>query len=162
MRDTLWFVENWALGLKGRDNLGHFIGGDLEIDPSIITSVVSSLLNDSGTSGKLSPRPGPQRQLAAPVPAPTSASPQAGGSGAPGGGSGAPGGVAGVLNTTTSQLSNTLGAIGGAANAIVGGLVNGLGGSSGQGTQPSGASSPSSSGSPLANARQLLNYLFGR
>jgi ABC-type transporter Mla subunit MlaD len=163
MRDTLWFVENWALGLKGRDNLGHFIGGDLQIDPSIITSVVSSLVNN-GAAGKVRPRPGAAQQLAAPVPAPTSAPPQAGGSGAPGAGSGAAGGVAGVLNTTTSQLSNALGAIGGAVNGIIGGLVGGAGTSTGQGTQ--GAQSPgassSSSGSLLGNARRLLDYLLRR
>jgi ABC-type transporter Mla subunit MlaD len=45
MRDLLWFVENWALGLKGRDALGHFIGANLELDPSIVISALDAFLN---------------------------------------------------------------------------------------------------------------------
>lgn len=48
MRDLLWFVENWALGLKGRDALGHFVGADLEIDPSIVISALDDYLNNGG------------------------------------------------------------------------------------------------------------------
>jgi phospholipid/cholesterol/gamma-HCH transport system substrate-binding protein len=50
MRDALWFVENWALGPKGRDALGHFIGAELELDPSIVTSALDSFLNKPPTS----------------------------------------------------------------------------------------------------------------
>jgi phospholipid/cholesterol/gamma-HCH transport system substrate-binding protein len=46
MRDLLWFVENWALGLKGRDALGHFIGANLELDPSIVTSALDAFINN--------------------------------------------------------------------------------------------------------------------
>jgi phospholipid/cholesterol/gamma-HCH transport system substrate-binding protein len=45
MRDLLWFVENWALGLKGRDALGHFIGANLELDPSIVISALDAYLH---------------------------------------------------------------------------------------------------------------------
>jgi phospholipid/cholesterol/gamma-HCH transport system substrate-binding protein len=47
MRDLLWFVENWALGLKGRDALGHFIGANFQVDSSIVVSALDSYLNDS-------------------------------------------------------------------------------------------------------------------
>jgi phospholipid/cholesterol/gamma-HCH transport system substrate-binding protein len=53
MRDLLWFIENWALALKGRDALGHFVGADLEIDPSILLSAVDSYVNNSGLSTSL-------------------------------------------------------------------------------------------------------------
>jgi virulence factor Mce-like protein len=46
MRDAMWFVENWALGLKGRDALGHFIGANLQIDPSIVISALDSFINN--------------------------------------------------------------------------------------------------------------------
>jgi phospholipid/cholesterol/gamma-HCH transport system substrate-binding protein len=46
MGDLLWFVENWALGLKGRDALGHFVGADLELDPSIVISALDAYLNN--------------------------------------------------------------------------------------------------------------------
>jgi virulence factor Mce-like protein len=46
MKDLLWFVENWALGLKGRDALGHFIGANLELDPSIVISALDAYRNN--------------------------------------------------------------------------------------------------------------------
>jgi phospholipid/cholesterol/gamma-HCH transport system substrate-binding protein len=48
MRDLLYFVENWALALKGRDALGHFVGAALTIDPSVIQSALDSFINNSG------------------------------------------------------------------------------------------------------------------
>jgi virulence factor Mce-like protein len=53
MKDLLWFVENWALGLKGRDALGHFIGANLQLDPSIVISAVDAFVNN----GKLLANP---------------------------------------------------------------------------------------------------------
>jgi ABC-type transporter Mla subunit MlaD len=51
MRDLLWFVENWALGLKGRDALGHFIGANLELDPSIVISALDAFVNNGNLLG---------------------------------------------------------------------------------------------------------------
>ncbi|HWF50960.1 MAG TPA: MlaD family protein, partial [Solirubrobacteraceae bacterium] len=48
MRDLLYFVENWALGLKARDALGHFVGAELTIDPAVIQSALDSFINNSG------------------------------------------------------------------------------------------------------------------
>jgi ABC-type transporter Mla subunit MlaD len=56
MRDLLYFVENWALALKGRDALGHFVGAALTIDPSVIQSALDSFINNSGL-GPLSRHP---------------------------------------------------------------------------------------------------------
>jgi phospholipid/cholesterol/gamma-HCH transport system substrate-binding protein len=56
MRDLLWFVENWALALKGRDALGHFVGAELQIDPSILLSAVDSYINNTGLSSSLNRR----------------------------------------------------------------------------------------------------------
>jgi hypothetical protein len=53
MRDALWFVENWALGLKGRDALGHFVGANLKIDPSMVISALDSFLNNSNPQAAL-------------------------------------------------------------------------------------------------------------
>jgi phospholipid/cholesterol/gamma-HCH transport system substrate-binding protein len=56
MRDLLYFVENWALALKGRDALGHFVGAELNIDPAVIQSALDSFINNSGL-GPLSRHP---------------------------------------------------------------------------------------------------------
>jgi hypothetical protein len=48
MGDLLYFVENWALALKGRDALGHFVGAELNIDPAVIQSALDSFVNNSG------------------------------------------------------------------------------------------------------------------
>jgi ABC-type transporter Mla subunit MlaD len=48
MGDLLYFVENWALALKGRDALGHFVGAELNIDPAVIQSALDSFINNSG------------------------------------------------------------------------------------------------------------------
>jgi hypothetical protein len=53
MRDLLWFVENWALGLKGRDALGHFIGANLELDPSIVISALDDYLHNGNLAASL-------------------------------------------------------------------------------------------------------------
>jgi ABC-type transporter Mla subunit MlaD len=63
MRDVLWFVENWALGLKGRDALGHFIGANVELDPSIVISALDDYLNN----GNLLPSPHRSRPKSAAV-----------------------------------------------------------------------------------------------
>jgi phospholipid/cholesterol/gamma-HCH transport system substrate-binding protein len=31
MKDLLWFIQNWSLALRGRDNLGHFLGGKMQV-----------------------------------------------------------------------------------------------------------------------------------
>jgi phospholipid/cholesterol/gamma-HCH transport system substrate-binding protein len=71
MRDLLWFIENWALALKGRDALGHFVGAELEIDPSILASAVDAFVNNSGLSKSLQR----QRSVVAGKPSRTAAAP---------------------------------------------------------------------------------------
>ena len=51
MRDLLWFIENWALAMKGRDAFGHVLGAELEIDPSILISAVDSFVQQRQSAG---------------------------------------------------------------------------------------------------------------
>jgi virulence factor Mce-like protein len=51
MRDALWFVENWALALKGRDALGHVLGADLQLDTSIVISALDAYLHNGHLLG---------------------------------------------------------------------------------------------------------------
>src|SRR5262249_4404086 len=47
IRDQLWFIQNWALAVKGRDSLGHFVGANLTFDASIIQSALDGIINNS-------------------------------------------------------------------------------------------------------------------
>lgn len=64
MEDLLHFVQVWARAMKGRDNLGHFIGalviGNEQVFQSAIDSYVNSALNPSTTSDR-NKRPKTQR-----------------------------------------------------------------------------------------------------
>ncbi|WP_040599946.1 MlaD family protein [Patulibacter medicamentivorans] len=50
--DILWFVQNWSLGLKNRDGLGHFIGAKVSVGTQTIRSVVDSLLGGGTEHGQ--------------------------------------------------------------------------------------------------------------
>ncbi len=43
--DVLWFAQNWSLGLKNRDGLGHFVGAKVSVGVSTVTSVLDSMFN---------------------------------------------------------------------------------------------------------------------
>jgi virulence factor Mce-like protein len=148
MRDLLWFVELWALGLKGRDALGHFIGANFQIDSALLTSALDSYLN-GGVSKVLARRKatspaGLSKLLAAATPPSTGATSAGGGSSTPP--------AAGALGAASS--------LAGAATNTVTQTVGNLTGASASGHQ--GSAPPSQSSSPAGNALRLLDYLLSR
>jgi ABC-type transporter Mla subunit MlaD len=151
MRDLLWFIENWALALKGRDALGHFVGANFEIDSSILISALDSYLNDSGlvkglARGKASSAASIKNLLRAAAPAPAS--------------SGAP--SSSGVGSSTPTVGGGLGAVSSAAGAVTKTVTQTVGALTGAGaTQGQGSAPPSSSSSPAGNAQRLLDYLLG-
>lgn len=151
MRDALWFIENWALALKGRDDLGHFIGADLDFDSSIVIGALDSFTNDGGVLGSL----GRHRKLAIRLPSLLS---QAGGVTAPpskpGLGSTVSGTLGGVKKLLGGTVQHTVGAVGSTVAGVVGGLTGKShgGSASGSGT----GSAPASPGS----VQHLLQFLL--
>jgi virulence factor Mce-like protein len=160
MKDTLWFVENWALGMKARDALGHFVGADTLVDPTTIESALAAFLNKPSASAKhrdhkpthhAAPLAAAVPQVSAPVAAPRN----------PGVG-GLVGNLVGTANKLVAPiLGNLKGAVNGVTNAAapvlnkVKSLVN-LGGSSGSGS----GSGPSQQ--QQDSTRSLLQYLLGK
>ncbi len=147
IRDILWFVENWALATKGRDDLGNFVGADLEIDPSIITSAAASLLSDgSKTSTALDVGKKPTTAHSG---TPASSKPTLGST------------VTTVTKSAGSTLSSTLSKVG----QTVGGLVHSVGGGLSSGLSSlgkhSGAGSTSTTSSSSSSVQSLLKYLLG-
>jgi phospholipid/cholesterol/gamma-HCH transport system substrate-binding protein len=152
MRDVLWFVENWALALKGRDGLGHFVGANLSLDASIIQSAVDFFVNNGGLlpsrdrgATNRSSRAAARGAVSAGAPPATTSSPAAtAGAGIAPALGGTLSGVSSLANTTAANLKRALG-----------GLTGG-GASNHQGGTP-----PPPASSPVGNARRLLDYLFG-
>jgi hypothetical protein len=132
MRDLLWFVENWALGLKGRDALGHFIGADLQLDPSIVISALDDYLNNGGLLASLN------RHKAAATVRSAGTSSAAGPAAAP----------AAAPSTPASARAATSASATAPAAATR--------------QPQHGATPPASSSSPTSNAQQLLDYLLGQ
>jgi phospholipid/cholesterol/gamma-HCH transport system substrate-binding protein len=153
MRDALWFVENWALGLKGRDALGHFIGAELELDPSIVVSALDSFLNKPPGSAAV-PR---RRASATSQPVPTSGpAPAAAAPSAPPAAPAKPRAPS-LLAPVLSVLSHPSGAVQGLTQTI--GHV--LGSLSRHGGRA--ATAPTQqSGPPAKSLGHLLNYLLGQ
>jgi hypothetical protein len=155
MRDLLWFIENWALGTKGRDAFGHFVGAELQIDPSMIQSAVDSFLHDgSPLAGLIRKKPPARvavRPAAAPVttPAPTVAAPAPTPS--------RPSGLAGVTGALGSLLHGATAGVTQAVGGLLHGVNHALGGS---GSTPPPATSASNA--PAGNVAHLLNYLLGK
>lgn len=149
MRDLLWFVENWALGLKGRDAIGHFIGADLEFDTSMIQSAVDGFTNNDGISlGLRRPKSKAAGVHTVKQAAPSSTTPTAKPSPLSGVGklaSGLTGGLSTILKGASGNVASTLG-----------GVVKGVTG----GSSTSAPSSPS--GNPATGLSHLLNYLVGK
>jgi len=155
MRDVLWFVENWALATKGRDALGHFVGADLEIDPSIITSALASFTNDGAGAARVHHAASPR--VNAPASSPVAPGPTA----APKPTVGPPS----VLHAAPATVAPVLGGLGETLSGVVGGVLGHLH----HGTSPSPTStsaSPSSppptSGASLGGVGNLLKFLLGR
>ena len=142
MRDLLYFVENWALALKGRDNLGNFVGAEVNVDPAVIQSALDSFLND-GPIG-LDRKPTTTR----------SSTPSRGAGSLPGSVAGAVGAAGQGVNKAVAPVLGGVSKTITKVKQIVGALTGG--GTSGQ----QGASPPSSS-SPN-NLQHLLNYLLGQ
>ncbi|MHB8692050.1 MAG: MlaD family protein [Solirubrobacteraceae bacterium] len=154
MRDLLWFVENWALGTKGRDAFGHFVGAELQIDPSIIQTAVDSFLHGgsplAGLTRKKPPARAAVRPAAAPVttPAPTVAAP------APS----KPSPLAGITSGLGSLLHGTTAGVTQAVGGLLHGVRNALGGSGSTPPPPAAGAS----NAPAGNVVHLLNFLFGK
>jgi virulence factor Mce-like protein len=160
MKDLLWFVQNWALGLKARDELGHVVGAKVTIDPSILTTTLSALLGPK-TPAVLTLRrhatahPPTPAKAAAPSAAPAPASKPAAGLTAP---------VTGLLNKVGSTVTATLGGVQSTLHNIGGKLATGLAGLLGH-TAPPAVPAPSPSGqtgSSGTGLSSLLKYLVGR
>lgn len=148
IRDALWFVENWALALKGRDDLGHFVGADLEFDSSIFISALDSFTNDGGPLGAHGRHHRLKLNLAALLP--SAAAPSKPNLGVTA--SGALNGVKQRLGGTVATVQHAVGAVGSA----VGSLSGQPGGSgSGAGGSPSGPGSANPS-----SVQHLLQYLL--
>jgi phospholipid/cholesterol/gamma-HCH transport system substrate-binding protein len=134
MRDLLWFIENWALALKGRDALGHFVGAELEIDPSILASAVDAFANNSGLSSSLhrqqSVAPAAARKPSGAPAAPSRATPAGSGSGSAQPATGAPAAAAAPSPQAAPASSP--------------------------------AAPPLSPGAPTNSIARLLNFLIGR
>jgi phospholipid/cholesterol/gamma-HCH transport system substrate-binding protein len=160
MKDTLLFGENWALGTKGRDVLGHFIGADFFIDPSMLTSATQAYLNTTPGSRARARHEArharPSLSLApvatpssAPVPKPTLRS---------------------AVNSLLSGARQTLTKVGklvGGVEQAAGGLAAGVAGKLSVGLHHHGSPPPtspggaSSSGSSSNNLGSLIKYLIG-
>jgi phospholipid/cholesterol/gamma-HCH transport system substrate-binding protein len=153
MRDILWFLENWALAMKSRDSIGHFVGAKLVIDPAIITSALDSFLNGTPVSAAHRTAAAPRSAPGA-TPAPASTSSGTPAPGLLGGVANLLGPVKKLLNPVTNLVGNTVGGVLGAAGKVAGGLLGG------------GKQAPSSQGSSGQkqpnNVSQLLNYLLGQ
>ncbi|HWF53911.1 MAG TPA: MlaD family protein [Solirubrobacteraceae bacterium] len=153
MRDLLWFVENWALGLKGRDALGHFIGADLEIDNSVLQNAIDSYLNNTGLSSALhrsKKAPAVHAAGTAPTGAPTSAP-------APTAKPSPLSGIGKALGGLTSGVSTVLKGAAGSVSGTLGGVVKGL---TGGGSSAPAPTTPSSN--PANGLSHLLNFLVGK
>jgi phospholipid/cholesterol/gamma-HCH transport system substrate-binding protein len=149
MRDLLWFIENWALALKGRDALGHFVGADLEVDPSILLSAVDSYVNNSGLSTSLNRRSAATGAQTAPAPGHAASSAPAAPS------SSSSSSPSGSAPPSAGQPSS------GASPTGVGNVVSGLLGTGGDSGAAQSTPAPSA-GTSTNSVQQLLNFLIGK
>jgi phospholipid/cholesterol/gamma-HCH transport system substrate-binding protein len=62
MKDLLWFIQNWARALKGRDNLGHFLGGKMSITIDQLEQLLDGYLVPAATGKSKPRRPEPARK----------------------------------------------------------------------------------------------------
>jgi phospholipid/cholesterol/gamma-HCH transport system substrate-binding protein len=149
MRDQLWFIENWALGMKGRDSLGHFVGANLTFDSSIFQSALDGLVNNSNppaANGDVKRRAAPKLSVANIVAAaPKAVTP------------------AGLVNSLQKAINPLLGKVVGGTTSTVNNTVSkakqGLSAITG-GSQ--GGTSTTSSAQSSNDMQHLLNYLLGK
>jgi virulence factor Mce-like protein len=171
MHDLLWFVENWAVGLKARDAFGHLVGGNLSIDPSTLTSALNFYEHNvlgaaKAAAQKAKPAVAPQPVL--PPSITTAVSKVLGG---------APANaitsvkklLTGVLGGVNKSVAPTVNAVVGAVQKVTSGVLGGvsntlnslhLGGQSS--SPPSGGSSQSNDQASSSAVNQLLNFLLGK
>jgi virulence factor Mce-like protein len=154
MRDLLWFVELWALGLKGRDALGHFIGANFQIDSALITSALDSYLNNINLSKVLGSHKAPSAGALSRLLA---------GAGSSSPSSVAPGSTPGVLGSIAPTATGALGAVSSLAGAATKTVTQAVGNLTGVGaTGSQGGTSSGSSSSQSGSALRLLDYLLSR
>jgi len=53
--DILYFIQNWALGMKPRDALGHQVSAKINIDSSYVTSALAALTPTKEPTSKRAP-----------------------------------------------------------------------------------------------------------
>ncbi len=169
MNDLMWFVENWALGLKARDAYGHMVGGNMSVDLSVLTSALQYYTNGVlAPAAKRAAKPKAQPQAALP-PAITTAVTKVL--------AGAPtttitkvkqlltGVLGGVGKAVTPTVNAVVGAVQKVTSGVLGGVTNALGklNLGGQSSAPpSGGSSQSADQSQSGAVKQLLNFLLGK
>jgi virulence factor Mce-like protein len=160
MKDLLWFVQNWALGLKARDVLGHVVGTKLSLDPSILISTLATVTGANtptvlGLARRDKAHSAPQASTPSTAPGPSSSSTS--GSSAP-----ARSVVGRVVGTVTKTLVGALQGLGlgDKVSSTVSGLLGAVklpGSTPPSGTGPSPQGGASSGGS----LQQLLKFLIG-
>jgi hypothetical protein len=152
MKRVLLFAENWALGTKARDALGHFVGANAYVDPSIITSALQAYLNPS-SSNAASERRRSTNAIRRSTPAAT-------GLGATGLAPAAPASKPNLLN----QLSGLVSASQRSISASLGSVISGVGkltsGLLPHQPPPSGSVSNPPGSTQQSRAQSLLDYLL--
>jgi phospholipid/cholesterol/gamma-HCH transport system substrate-binding protein len=152
MKDVLLFVENWALGMKARDAFGHFVGANLFVDPSVITSALQAYLNVSSSNAAAD-----RRRSASAIRQATPATPPAASTGS---GSAAPASkpnllnqLGGLVSATQRSLSSTLGGVISGVGKLTSGLLP-------HQPPPSGPPPNSPGNTQQSRAQSLLDYLL--
>lgn len=77
MKDAMWFLQNWALGLKGRDGLGHFIGAHVTISGNEFKSIFEGFKEAGTAQPKTEPEETPPTPRAKSEPEKRAAEPEA-------------------------------------------------------------------------------------
>jgi virulence factor Mce-like protein len=175
MKDVLWFVENWALALRSRDGLGHFVGAKALVDPSTIQAALAAFLNKAPATASHDKHHANAKPVAAPVGA---AVPQVSASAEPAPKSGLTNVVNGLLGTTQKLLTPVVNGLNGTVKKLTGAVapaLNGVGsivkngvsslgklGGSSSGSRGGGSGDAQSQKQQQLNTLNLLDYLLGK
>jgi hypothetical protein len=146
MAHALWFIQNWALSLRGRDSIGHFLGGVWEFSDDQLRYLLQSYIGGGPSASRARHAHSHQRQRASSpaTPAPVSSTKPAN-----------------PIKSTLNQLGGVVKNVGGVVKNV-GSVVKHAGGTVGQvvgrlGLGGGGSQGSSSSGSGVS---KLLNYLL--